>query len=78
VALHGEVKVNHMVIATWQAVRRSETPGELNVYDCLVTQHDPLLSVSFIVTHWYDDGALALAQQVLKQAHLELARITVG
>lgn len=66
--LHGEVKVNDKVVIHWQARRTQPTPGDFNVYDCMVEQHEGgnIRSTTFTLGHWYKDGAATLASHVLR------------
>lgn len=72
-ALHGEIKVNGVVIGEWSAVRRGKTE-EVNRYDCKVwyidTEHRRM-NAKFAVTHKPQDGALVLASRVLLRARSE-------
>ncbi len=83
-SLHGEIKVNGLVIGTWEAVRQGEIqrqPGVARVIDpnttfdyaCTANLNSspdgcPAVLERFTVTHRFGDGALVLASKVLMHA----------
>lgn len=76
-ALHGEIRVNGMVIGEWEAQRKSHLhsdphPSELVTYDCMVRQDstlqgNPAVLEHFELDHRFGDGALALASAVIRR-----------
>jgi len=76
--LHGEVKVNGWEIGNWEAVRQSKNVyslDEVHTYKCKVflRQQHVLsrgdVSHEFEVKHRFGDGALVLAEIILKTAN---------
>lgn len=76
-ALHGEIKVNDLVIGGWEAQRttprldKDKRDGENYTYRCKVwrrMEDGKEWREEFEVRHWYEDGALELASKVLRQA----------
>jgi hypothetical protein len=65
VALHGEIKVNGQILASWEAVRQSPDPVGVNTYRCKVTERHR--EKTFEVDHAYEEGAVALAIKVLSR-----------
>ena len=76
--LHGEIRVNGMVIGAWEAQRHTHTDSQpladaLVSYECMVRQDsipdgNPAVLWRGKVTHRFGDGALALAASVLMKA----------
>lgn len=83
-ALHGEVKVNHNEIATWEAVQIGLVEGsnpkyKKYCYRCHVEYRDIRgylrKTGPFLIHHYYDDNALILASKVLDQAAVLFRKI---
>jgi hypothetical protein len=83
-ALHGEIKVNDWEIGNWEAVRQTKhvySIDEVHTYKCKVflKQQHVLkrgdVSHEFEVRHRFGDGALVLAEIILRTANeLEKAK----
>lgn len=75
-ALHGEIRVNGMVIGEWEAQRQTEhqpEPDDVVHYWAMARQNStpdgcPAFLERFEVEHRFGDGALALAARVLDKA----------
>lgn len=76
-ALHGDIRVNGVEIAQWEAVRSvTHFVDEPIAYECLVKYLSPRgvkSTFDFQVWHLYSDGAFVLARKVLAEAHTRLA-----
>jgi hypothetical protein len=66
--LHGEIKVNNHEIAKWRAVRQTTDTNEYNDYDVTVDYTDMRgyrFRATFVHSHRYYDGALALTGNIM-------------
>lgn len=76
--LHGEIKVNGVVIATWQASRGEKITDEpvRYSYHCNMTYRNiqgyPLEATDYQVVHRYGDGPIVLVNKVLEIGYDEL------
>lgn len=80
-ALHGEIKVNGVAIATWEAVRKEKLAKDINWYDCKVHYRNPHgypMKAEFSVPHRFGDGALALTAKVIGKSEKHLAPRFLG
>jgi hypothetical protein len=66
-ALHGGILVNEHPIGYWVATRIAERHDGVFTYRCEILQ-SPGTRMEFELEHQYDDGALALAAKVLREA----------
>ena len=74
-ALHGEIKINGVIIGGWVArrVEMLDDPDGEYLYHCHYFEEGPspagnfddIGSLEFTVAHRYSDGAAALARKVL-------------
>lgn len=75
-ALHGEIKVNNVVIGAWGAVRKEEVRPGTYRYECFYWM-DGLdghrYTAQFNLHHQYALGASWLARRVLSTGHREAA-----
>jgi hypothetical protein len=71
-ALHGDINVNGVTIGTWAAQRLTDEIEPLNEYECIAIDLRPgagRRQVTWTLTHYYSDGAFALAAHIIKDAH---------
>lgn len=77
--LHGEIKINGVVIETWTARRTVALVDSQQVseYECTFTWSDPFHGkTEFPIWHAYDRGAAELAKRVIEKGNaLMLAAI---
>ena len=79
--LHGEIKVNDIVVGDWTAVRAEQVALDVHMYDCTVKYRNlagyPLRG-DFRVRHRYSNGAVALSAHILSEAgyHLKPVRMS--
>lgn len=79
--LHGEIKVNDVVIGTWTAARTNSKINNFGEYDCHVTYRDtqgyPCEARWRMVGQAHSNGALSLAARVLMEAgaHIQRKRV---
>lgn len=69
--MHGTIRVNAEVIATWSARRLVYPPQEENEYEVAITytdEHGAVHSESGVLLHRFDDGPLVLVQRVMEWA----------
>lgn len=71
-ALHGDISINNIPIATWVAQRIDELGAvdQESLYHCWYIKRDGFAdeAVEADVTHRYSDGAAVLAQKALQLA----------
>ena len=69
--LHGEIKVNNIVIGEWKAVRKQQRAQEFNDYECFLYYRDvqgyPCEAHWTLHGHEYNGGAVGLAARVLSE-----------
>jgi hypothetical protein len=74
--LHGEIKVNNIVIGEWKAVRRSHDLRDFNDYDCYLTYRNmagyPMEAAWVMQGHAHNNGAVSLAARVLMEGMTRL------
>jgi hypothetical protein len=75
-ALHGDIRVNGEVIGRWSAQRVLTRKSGWHEYRWEAVSNGE--RVTGVLGHWYDNGALMLAQAVLIAAHEELTRNHTG
>jgi len=67
-ALHGDISVNRRVLYTWAARRADYVITDTNDYEVDLYKPSGDGVRNTIISHAYDDGALALAAKVLAWA----------
>ncbi len=67
-ALHGTIKINGDTLWTWSARRTSWLPEAENEYEVALYAPNGESVKDGLLSHVYDDGAVALAAKVLAWA----------
>lgn len=67
-ALHGDISVNGHVLFTWAARRADYAIAETNDYEVDLYRPNGEGIDNTVLSHRYDDGAIALAAKVLAWA----------
>lgn len=73
--LHGEIKVNEIVIGEWTAEREEPVALDVHMYACTVKYRNLAgypLRADFRVKHRHSNGAVALAAHILSEANYYL------
>lgn len=76
--LHGDIRVNGILIGEWTAVRQNNTQKDFNDYRCEINFRDvqgyPCHAEWHMTGHRYGDGAVMLAARVLSEGMAKARR----